>query len=268
MPRGSHSVVTADAGRSRRGGADAIEGIAMNQHISGEEHKLLAVYGKLKDLVVNYRFRPGDHLQITELAEMLGVSVTPIREVLTRLYGESLVISHPNRGFFAKSLAVEEMRALYELALVILKYAIKKNLAKLSLEGFDVPIGIRRQRENGHSISMTSDLCLSYAFFIEHLFERIAALSENDAMVAIIKNFNDRTHYIRMVDLEAPQNIESILAGVARLITQLDERDEGGAIEILEDLFNAKLSRLTELVEKGLGRAHMSSISKLSIAAH
>jgi len=239
----------------------------MNQHISSEEHKLQAVYGKLKDLVVNYRFRPGDHLQITDLAEMLGVSVTPIREVLTRLYGESLVISHPNRGFFAKSLAVEEMRALYELALVILKYAIQKNLPKLSMEGFDVPVGIR-QREDDRSISMTSDLCLRYAFFIEHLFERIATLSENDVMVAIIKNFNDRTHYIRMVDLEAPQNIEFILGGVARLINQLEQRDQGNVIETLEELFNAKFSRLTELVEKGLGRAHMSSISKLSMAAH
>ena len=62
------------------------------------------VYARLKDHIINYRFRPGEQLQITDLAEQLNMGKTPLREALTRLHGEELVISIPNRGFFAKRL--------------------------------------------------------------------------------------------------------------------------------------------------------------------
>jgi DNA-binding GntR family transcriptional regulator len=47
-----------------------------------------------------------------------------VREALTRLHGEALVRAVPNKGFFIRPLAAEDMRGQYDLALVILRHAI------------------------------------------------------------------------------------------------------------------------------------------------
>lgn len=224
-----------------------------------DDKKIGAVYAKLKDLLVNYRFRPDEHLQITELADRLRVSITPVREAMTRLYGEALVKSTPNRGFFAKTLSVEEMSALYELAFLILRHAIEKNAG-----GFDL-VNLLRPSDpqmvlGSYSGERAAETHKARARYIEHLFERIAALSANDAMIDIIKNFNDRTHYIRMIDLETEINDQIIATDMLAFIAALERRDMSEAVSNLERQFTKKLDRMPALVKEGLVRNYISSI--------
>jgi DNA-binding GntR family transcriptional regulator len=53
------------------------------------------------------------------LANELGVSKIPLREALARLEQEGLLVSQPNRGFFVRSLNVEEAEEVYALRLKI-----------------------------------------------------------------------------------------------------------------------------------------------------
>ena len=47
------------------------------------------VYEAIKDLAVDYRFKPGERINEVELAAGLGVSRTPVREALNRLTNSS-----------------------------------------------------------------------------------------------------------------------------------------------------------------------------------
>ena len=51
------------------------------------------------------------------LAAELGVSKIPLREALARLEQDGLLRSHPNRGFFVRSLSTEEAEEVYALRL-------------------------------------------------------------------------------------------------------------------------------------------------------
>lgn len=55
------------------------------------------------------RFRPAEHLTESRLATLLGVSRTPLREALTRLEEEGLVVGRRNLGYTVTSLDVEEV---------------------------------------------------------------------------------------------------------------------------------------------------------------
>lgn len=51
------------------------------------------------------------------LSERLGVSRTPVREVLQELAREGIIYIHPSRGAFLKRISAKELQDLYELRL-------------------------------------------------------------------------------------------------------------------------------------------------------
>lgn len=212
-----------------------------------EAGKIGAIYARLKGLLLDNKLRPGQRLIADELAERFHVSRTPVREALQRLAGENLVMSTPNRGQFSKSFDLAEQIQLYELALTILKHAVQKNIAEFSLSGISKPMEIEFD-ELGRIVANSEPFTRSHAMFIEQLFERIALLAGNKEMLRIIRNFNDRTHALRIVDLREAANVRLIAADVFALIDALVAGDVEEAIANLERQTAQKVQRLPELV--------------------
>jgi DNA-binding GntR family transcriptional regulator len=73
------------------------------------------VYSTLQDWIVTGKLEPGEHLRDKELAEVLGVSRTPIREALLRLEDEGLVQTKPNRWTQVAPINLEEARNVYPI---------------------------------------------------------------------------------------------------------------------------------------------------------
>jgi len=65
----------------------------------------LQVYGVLRQAIVGARLSPGRGLSEKDLAELLGVSRTPVREALSKLADEGLVTILPQSGSFVAPLS-------------------------------------------------------------------------------------------------------------------------------------------------------------------
>ncbi len=87
------------------------------------------VYEAIKAGILNNELRPGRKLTHEELAEVLGVSRTPVREALERLNQEGFVLRLPRRGFFVAEIDAEEARELYELREALELYALRRSTA-------------------------------------------------------------------------------------------------------------------------------------------
>lgn len=72
----------------------------------------------IRQTILEGKWAPGDRLQPTVLAEKFGTSTTVIRESLTRLAGEHLVVIKTNRGFFVPELDLQELDDITELRCV------------------------------------------------------------------------------------------------------------------------------------------------------
>jgi DNA-binding GntR family transcriptional regulator len=70
------------------------------------------VYERLRADLLACRLRPGVRLKIGELCKALQVSLSAVREALSRLTSEGLVIAEPQRGFRAAPISAEELRDL------------------------------------------------------------------------------------------------------------------------------------------------------------
>jgi DNA-binding GntR family transcriptional regulator len=77
------------------------------------------VYLSLKDEILSNRLRPGSKLVHQSVAERLGVSRTPVRESLERLYQEGLLFRIKNRGYYVAEIDAKEVADLYETRLAL-----------------------------------------------------------------------------------------------------------------------------------------------------
>lgn len=57
------------------------------------------VYNLLKEMIVQWRLSPGEKINISHLTREINISAIPLREALSRLHSEKLVILEPNKGY-------------------------------------------------------------------------------------------------------------------------------------------------------------------------
>jgi DNA-binding GntR family transcriptional regulator len=68
------------------------------------------VFEELRKAIFEGRLEPGERLRQEELARMLGVSRTPVREALQRLENEGLVANHSRKGFVVRRFRLEDVQ--------------------------------------------------------------------------------------------------------------------------------------------------------------
>jgi DNA-binding GntR family transcriptional regulator len=85
-----------------------------------------AVLDAIKRAILAGELRPGQSLVETELAQMLGVSKTPVREALKTLAGAGLVTMSPYRGAAVRTIDPASAAAIYDLRLLLEPEAVRR----------------------------------------------------------------------------------------------------------------------------------------------
>lgn len=86
---------------------------------SSETRQGQDAYEKLLRAILDARLRPGDRIVETELASLLGLSRTPIREAIRQLESDGLVTHQPRIGATVRKLDYSEVNELYEMRAVL-----------------------------------------------------------------------------------------------------------------------------------------------------
>jgi DNA-binding GntR family transcriptional regulator len=88
------------------------------------------VYEVLRSDILLGRRLPSSRLQLNELAEEQGVSLSVVREAVTRLASEDLVEATPQRGYRVRSISLEHLRDLTWVRTEIETLALRQSIAK------------------------------------------------------------------------------------------------------------------------------------------
>ena len=88
------------------------------------------VYEALRSDILFGRRLPSSRLQLNELAEEHGVSLSVVREAVTRLASEDLVEATPQRGFRVRSISLEHLRDLTWVRTQVETLALRQSIAK------------------------------------------------------------------------------------------------------------------------------------------
>lgn len=75
----------------------------------------LQAYEELRRMLVSGRLEPGTQLVNRKLADAIGMSMTPVREAVSRLASEGLVEHVPGAGAFVRRITRQELAQLYDV---------------------------------------------------------------------------------------------------------------------------------------------------------
>lgn len=97
--------------------------------------KLDQVAEKLRERIIAGEYTRGEKLKQVEIAEQLGVSVTPVREALKVLEMEGYIVSQPHRGLCVPELDYEQAVETFTLRVLLERELTRAALTNLTPDG-------------------------------------------------------------------------------------------------------------------------------------
>ncbi|WP_237214837.1 GntR family transcriptional regulator, partial [Falsiroseomonas oryziterrae] len=93
-----------------------------------------AAYRRLRGDVISGRLAPGRKLGLEGLRQIYGAGVSTLREALTRLASEELVVAEGQRGFSVAPVSPEDFVEVADLRLLLERHAIRDSFAAGDLD--------------------------------------------------------------------------------------------------------------------------------------
>ena len=94
-------------------------------------------YEKVKEMILSNELTAGQKIVQDKLAEVLGISRTPLRNALNRLEAEYLVVSVPRKGVFVKKFDDKEVVEIYDCRVALESMAISLFTSLASAKDID-----------------------------------------------------------------------------------------------------------------------------------
>ncbi|WP_117017377.1 GntR family transcriptional regulator [Aeribacillus pallidus] len=84
------------------------------------------VYNLLKEMIFDWSLSPGEKINISHLSQVINVSAIPLREALSRLHSEKLVVLEPNKGYRVSDILDDDNLAkLLEARILMETHAVR-----------------------------------------------------------------------------------------------------------------------------------------------
>lgn len=208
------------------------------------------VHAQLKEMVILFKIKPGERVNEGELADRLGISRTPLREALHRLVAENMLTMVPNRGFYGRQLASQEVFDLYELRSAIEATAIRLAVKRASDED------IRAVRDAWMEVMRRLDALTPHQVLLEdeNFHISVARLSGNQEIVKSLQTINARIHYFRWSDVEDKGNATG--REHLALANALLDRDLAQCEQIIQVHISRRMDEIVSFVKSSLLRLY------------
>lgn len=187
------------------------------------------VYHALRALLRGGQIEHGQPLQEVQLAERLGVSRTPVRQAMTRLASEGLLVLD-GRSFVVPRLALRDVDDIYEVRFLIEPPAMRSVAAYTAADDVRAPLD-----DALAAAAQAHRAGDAQAFADAHQRFRAAwlALVPNRRLVRAVEQYADHLQHIRALTLGKPQVRAIVLDGYRRVAAALARGDGDAAAEAM-----------------------------------
>ncbi len=200
------------------------------------------VYSSLQTHLRSGAVAAGQPLQEVHLAELLGVSRTPVREAMTRLASEGL-LNAQGRSFVVPELTLADVDHIYEVRFLIEPAALRGIAAATADPATRAPIDAALAdaiaAHRAHDAGAFRDAATRF---------RVAwlALVPNPRLVRVVEQYADHMQHIRIMTLGDAKVRAIVLKGLKQIAAALAKGDgDAAAAAMHENLRQAKKAFIT-----------------------
>jgi DNA-binding GntR family transcriptional regulator len=186
-------------------------------------------YEKIKRGILDLRYRPGEKLSETRLAEDLHLGRSPIRTALARLGGEGWIKVLPQSGTFVRELSPQEVKDIAELRLLLEAHAAQRAAECIGPDDLNL---LRAEFESLKAKGVDGHF-EEFLRLDDRFHTTLHRLAGNQRVAEILQNLRDQIHWIRVVNAIVPGRVAESLKEMDRVLVALERRDGEEAAEAM-----------------------------------
>ncbi|WP_260854423.1 GntR family transcriptional regulator [Paraburkholderia sp. BCC1884] len=149
-------------------------------------------YESLRQKIIESELMPGSYLLEQELALMLGVSRTPIREAAIRLQGEGLVEIVPRHGIRIVPTSVSDISHIYQVLISLESTAAALVAARSAVDLSPLDNACQQMTD-----ALAAHDMQAWASADEAFHEALVHLGGNARLAQVVTNCRDQVHRVR-----------------------------------------------------------------------
>jgi len=189
------------------------------------------IYKIIKDKIIWHKIKMGERIIDKKLAEKLGVSRSMVRQVLTALVKEELLIMIPRSGFYVRKITKKEIEEIYNVRKVLETYATELAVPKIISRDIDKLEKVFKRAKR----DLEKDEIKSFIETDVKLHKLLIDNCGNECLKKMINKYNDKYAFYRIIDL----------SGVERAKESYFEH-----YEIFKAMKNRNIELASKLIEK------------------
>jgi DNA-binding GntR family transcriptional regulator len=187
---------------------------------------------QVRNAIVDGFLKPGDHLVESAIAEQLQLSRAPVREALSALEREGIIVYFPRRGYFVVEFTPKDIEEIYSLRLLLEIGALRRaihNFSEGDIQKMQEIVDTLGQIEERWEQSRIANLDLSFHELICNAADNQRLYSVWDRMrmqTWMLMGMTTRTHFDR------PQNHKQFHQ---KILDAILDKDLGRAEALLSE---------------------------------
>ena len=197
------------------------------------------IFFKLRQDILDGKYKAGDSLVELKLAEEMGVSRTPVREAIRQLELEGLVFSIPNKGVFVEGITSQDIEDIYAIRECMEGLAARWAIERMEEKSL-------KELENIYELMefYTSKGDLDRVGELNSKFHDLIFESTNSKpLKQILSDFQYYIGNIRLASLKSPGRAEQSLKEHKAIVEAFKDRDvERGERVLVEHIRNTRLN--------------------------
>jgi DNA-binding GntR family transcriptional regulator len=177
------------------------------------------VYHILRREIMSGAYKPGERLQEEQLAEILGVSRTPVREAMRKLETEKLVDYYPHRGTIVSDVGTSEIEELFLVRTfieVLINKKVARNATQKDKDRLREILNETVEREK------TEEIILGIELFNKTLFD----ISKSEYLVDLNCRVREIIKRIVMANALDPERRQSIFEEHSKIVDAIETKNE------------------------------------------
>lgn len=168
--------------------------------ISGE------TYQALRAGILGGQIPPGDKVRTQALCEKFGVSLGAVREALSQLMAEGLVLSEAHRGFTVTPISVEDLKDLTRVRIEIESMCLTWSMQAGGVEWESEVIAARHRLSKTHRLDEQSAASPQFVTAHDAFHTALVSACGSPRLLQIRKQLYDQSERYRKMEFALPRD--------------------------------------------------------------
>jgi len=190
------------------------------------------VYGKLKQAIVKGDLPPDSRLIESRMANVMGISRTPVREAIHKLEREGLLRHNPSGGFFVVGLTRSDIEETFGIRSVLESYAARLAAAHHKGEEELDPL---EQKIHKYQLHLDRGDLKALLRINTEFHDLLYALSRSPRLIKMINDLQDQIYRFRQVLLKAEGNARISNEDHKLMLKLISKRDLEGVESLVRE---------------------------------